>query len=273
MSTNQLTYEHIQGKTYTLFGNNNDTTAFYKYISLFSDNLLEIENDPVILLNNIIKASKGKNHYNNWVNNNKDRFDFSEFENRLSVYIGDIKGHLDNLKFSKIFEKTLSLKKYQYLLYMIEIELTNRINIFNFKNSEYRIALLPHCLHDLSKKCIAESDGLETVCKRCSKSCYLRLISDILKSNNIQPYIWTTIKLKSLFKKLFQDYRSVAVLGIACIPELVNGLRKCNKYEIPAIGIPLNANRCVRWMGDFYNNSVDLLKLEELINPAREIKK
>jgi len=69
-----------------------------------------------------------------------------------------------------------------------------------------------------------------------------------------------------MFKKLFKDYSSVAILGIACIPELVNGLRRSAKLNVPAIGLPLNANRCIRWFGDFYPNSVSLAELEKLIN-------
>jgi hypothetical protein len=43
-------------------------------------------------------------------------------------------------------------------------------------------------------------------------------------------------------------------------------LKKCLKYGIPAIGIPLNANRCARWLGDFYPNSVNVEQVERLLN-------
>ena len=50
------------------------------------------------------------------------------------------------------------------------------------------------------------------------------------------------------------------------IPELMWGMRECRKNRIPAIGIPLNANRCVRWFGEFYQNSIDLKELERLLS-------
>jgi hypothetical protein len=59
--------------------------------------------------------------------------------------------------------------------------------------------------------------------------------------------------------------KKLGVLGIACIPELVAGMRQCQKYNLPVIGLPLNANRCVRWMGSFNENSVNLEMLEKLI--------
>ena len=70
-------------------------------------------------------------------------------------------------------------------------------------------------------------------------------------------------------KKVFASYRntkkSIAVLGIACIPELTFGIRLCRKHNVPVIGIPLDANRCRRWMGDFYENSVNTNRLEKML--------
>ena len=76
--------------------------------------------------------------------------------------------------------------------------------------------------------------------------------------------------MRSDFKKLAKDTyhagKSFGVLGIACIPELTMGMRTCAKHHIPAVGLPLNANRCARWFGQFLPNSVDLARLEQLIS-------
>jgi hypothetical protein len=62
----------------------------------------------------------------------------------------------------------------------------------------------------------------------------------------------------------FKNHQTFGILGIACVPELVMGMRKCRKNGIPVVGIPLNANRCIRWFGEFHQNSVDLDELEKL---------
>ena len=72
--------------------------------------------------------------------------------------------------------------------------------------------------------------------------------------------------MKLLAKYTLKERRSFSVLGIACIPELTWGMRTCRKKDIPVIGIPLNANRCVRWFGEFFPNSIDLVELERLLN-------
>jgi hypothetical protein len=73
------------------------------------------------------------------------------------------------------------------------------------------------------------------------------------------------INLKNLFRQLLKKYGSIGVLGVACIPELINGMRRCIKYGIPVVRIPLNANRCRRWMGDYHENSFSLERLEDLV--------
>jgi hypothetical protein len=47
--------------------------------------------------------------------------------------------------------------------------------------------------------------------------------------------------------------------------ELTFGMRSCRSRGIPVMGIPLNANRCIRWFGEFFPNSVDLQELERLV--------
>jgi hypothetical protein len=71
--------------------------------------------------------------------------------------------------------------------------------------------------------------------------------------------------MKQLAKYTLMEKRTFGVLGIACIPELIWGMRRCRKNNIPVLGLPLNANRCVRWFGEFFANSIDLPELEKLI--------
>jgi hypothetical protein len=71
--------------------------------------------------------------------------------------------------------------------------------------------------------------------------------------------------MKKLAKETLSEKKRFAVLGIACLPELINGMRDCRKNTIPVVGLPLNANRCIRWFGKFFPNSVDLAALRRLV--------
>jgi hypothetical protein len=42
-------------------------------------------------------------------------------------------------------------------------------------------------------------------------------------------------------------------------------MRLCIKMNIPPVGIPLDANRCARWMGKAYESSFNLDELDNLL--------
>jgi hypothetical protein len=148
---------------------------------------------------------------------------------------------------------------------MLEIELMNRINRDSFLKAEGKIALLPYCLRDLTKSCKASKSGVEYSCKSCSRNCFVNHASKIFIDNGVNAYLWMSISLKGIFSLLKSDHDHFGVFGIACIPELYAGMKKCMKLGVPVLGVPLNANRCARWMGDFYENSVYLEEVEKLL--------
>lgn len=261
--------EPIVGKTYSLYAQQGSTNHFYEQIQNLIDQCLILYPDKSELLKILQKASKKpaflKREINKGKNTELSKL-LSNLKSFLGIYITDLENHLSGLSVSKRFDKTLSTSEYQYYLYMIEVELVNRICKEDFINSEKKIALLPHCLRDLSRKCMSEPSGMDYVCKACSKNCYINFASKILTDHKVKPYIWMTASQRTLFKKETEGKTGLGVLGIACIPELVRGMRMCLKKNLSVVGIPLDANRCARWMEDFHPNTINLEKLMELVS-------
>lgn len=256
------------GKTFSLYGDDFNSDGFYEEIKQIVDLLLKYHKNEHELLKFVDDAGSSK-YKTKKLKKSKDGEIISLLLNSskyLSKYTRPVKLHLQNLTISKRFNKTISTTEEQYHLKMIEIELVNRIFIEKFKNAEIKMAFLPHCLHDLDKDCLSQPDGVDYVCKRCSKKCFINAVTRILETFDVKAYIWMSANLKSLFKKLKSANKSIGVLGVACIPELVNGMRMCMKFDIPVIGVPLDANRCRRWMGEFHTTSVNLKKIESLMN-------
>lgn len=257
-----IPYKPIEGKTYNLFGDSPDTESYYNLIREFTSQLVKFYPDETSLLQAIRIAGKSQKRFKEW---KKSIPILTEFFGELNKYTLKTGEHLKNLSFSQVWDRRLRTSEWQYHLYMPEIELANRINKLLFLKSAYKMALLPYCLHDLKKECKSSSDGLEYICRNCSKTCYINRVTTTLAGFDVKGYIWMQSNLASLLKKLSRDYKTIGILGIACIPELINGLRQCGKHSIPAIGIPLDANRCVRWMGAFHDNSVNIDQLEMLL--------
>lgn len=253
----------VHGKTYSLFGDQKSSGPFYALIEKYLSELLDLFPDKESLLIHLQKISNSRRSFNRWIGSNPDiKIIFSELEG----YLTDLKKHLRQKTFSRLWNGTIATREHQYLVYFLEFALENKINKTRFLESSYKMALLPHCIRVSIPDCKAKSDGLDIVCINCSTNCFIGRISDILKSKNIKPYIWMQMNFGPTIKKLIKNHGSVGVLGIACIPELIGGMRKCQKYHLPVVGLPLDANRCVRWMGDFYENSVNLNELQSLLS-------
>jgi len=252
----------IMGKTYSLYGGGLTSDNFYMDVEYCVTRLLENFNSPEELYEMTVYIST----HNRFTAEKEEKRNIilRKIEPILSKYLLDVEGHLSSLSFrQKLWPGTIATGRIQYLTYMIEFEISNRINRINFLNAKNKIALLPHCLHDLNKKCESAPDGLDYKCRNCSAECYINKVSRILKSADITPYIWREAGKGKLFRK--KSGESTGVLGIACLPELINGIRHVHKKGLPVVGIPLDANRCIRWLGDFFENSVNIKKLNSLL--------
>jgi hypothetical protein len=265
-------YTPVIGKTYTLFGGTRETQPFYKKIKELTDKILRdrnmCEQDLLTYMHKVSRSMASLKKAASKKSKGSELLSILELlHNSLAEYTPGVEQHLKTERIHKcITDNSILSTREQYYLFMIEIELTNRLNKAKFLGCNYKIALLPYCLREMLSDCKSVADEIDYYCIRCSKNCYINKISAILKERDIHPYIWKSIRLRSLIKQLVHKYGSAGIMGIACIVELSRGMRSCNKAGVPVVGIPLNANRCIRWMGDFYENSVDLDELKSLVS-------
>ncbi len=265
-------YQPVTGKTYTLFGETDSTDQYYSVVSQLCDVLLLEYNMDETQLLNYIRVFSEKKQLLRKVARKKKEISFlsgilSAASSQLASYTPDIEQAIRSFpSYTIITDRRILTTREQYYLYIIEIELVNRLYKKKFLQANYKIALLPHCLTEDRAACKTEADEIDYVCMACRKTCYLNRISSLLKGHDIDPYIWRQASLRKLFRKLIYKHGSIGVLGVACIVELAWGMRLCLKGGIPVIGLALNANRCRRWMGNFYDNSIDLTELEKLVS-------
>jgi hypothetical protein len=268
MSSVVQEYYPVNGKTYSLFGNSDSTSGYYETIAMLADKILELNPDPHYLVDSITSFSLKRKILGIQIKRNDNLMTdiLNLIHPHLKKYTENTEEHLKTLSLSKYFDKRLATTREQYHLYMLEIELTNRLFVSDFIQADKKIALMPYCLRDFNVKCKSEKSGFDYQCRHCSGKCFQNHATAILKIHGIEPYIWIEGNMKELAKYTLKERRSFGVLGIACIPELTWGMRTCRKNNIPVVGIPLNANCCVRWFGEFFPNSIDLPQLERLLS-------
>jgi hypothetical protein len=264
-----IPYLPVEGKTYSLFGKSETTEGYYQLIKELADSVLKKISNPEMVLEIMRKSGKKKRLLRK-ISFKKENTQIISFilhllNDSLPDYTENVESHLRTLSVWKFSDRRLHTTREQYHLYMLEIELTNRIFARDFKNSGKKIALLPYCLKDFKVNCKSQPDDFDYRCGHCSKNCHENYVSLLLKHHNIDAYIWMGADLKKIAKAAGESRTSPGILGIACIPELVWGMRKCAGYGIPVVGLPLDANRCIRWMGSFNPNSVNLEQLEKLV--------
>jgi len=268
LSEEKRQYTPVRGKTYSLFAECDDTEHYYAEIKRLADACLKRCPDERKLLGLIQKVGK-KPFLGGLKTMGADRktmeFVRETLGQSLSVYTQDVLHHLKALPVAKRLDSTLATTEEKYHLYMLEIELVNRIYREEFKRSEFKFALLAHCLRDFRPRCRSVEGDIEAVCQGCTEDCFIHLGTVLLEKYGIKAYISVERDQERLFGRLKQEHPSVGALGIACIPELAMGMRLCIRKGIPPVGIPLNANRCARWMSQAQETSFNLEQLEELL--------
>ncbi len=255
-------YMPVKGRTYTLFGSGDKTSAYYQTIGDLGAEVAEKYGDIKFVIHAIQKYSRRKRFLNKLASQQTIDTPISFILNRIShvlnEYTLDVEDWLKSLPLIKFRSSGLRTTRLQYYLYMLEIELTNRLYASSFRSAQKKIALLPHCLQDFSVECKAAPNGFDYKCRHCSKICYQNAVTTLLEKNGIDAYIWMGADLEKEVKSVIESGMTLGILGIACIPELVAGMRECQKYNIPVVGLPLDANRCIRWFGEFHKTQSTL---------------
>jgi hypothetical protein len=257
----KASYRPIEGKTYNLFGKSTNTEQYYITIKGITNTLLKKIPDEKKLLKIIQAMGKKKSRRKTELNDIIEK----TLKESLSAYTTGVKEHLRKLPIKKRFDDIITTSEKQYHLYMLEIEIVNRLYREEFKRSKYKFALIAHCLRDFREKCEAVPGDIEAVCKHCTKGCFINLGSVLLKKYDIEPYISIEMDQEKLFKKLKAEHPSIGALGVACVPELAQGMRLCIKLGIAPVGIPLDANRCARWMKKARETTYSLEEFEALL--------
>jgi len=120
------------------------------------------------------------------------------------------------------------------------IELKNEIHRENFGKvaPKYKLVFLPQCLRK-SRKCKAKLGEEGYDCIACSKDCRAAEIKRLGESAGYRVFI---VPGGSMVSKIVAKYRPKAVVGIACMKELVMAL---DELRVPTHAVELLKDGCV----------------------------
>jgi len=142
------------------------------------------------------------------------------------------------------------------LIDRVSVEIRNALNYpaFLVTELEDRVLLLPQCIR--STECPAKLSSLDGIkCMECGK-CAIGELSVICKELGIRLYISPG---GTFTGRIIIHSRPKAVVGVACYPNLYEGMLNAKLMGVPAQGVPLTTVGCV-------NTTVDC---EEIINKCK----
>jgi hypothetical protein len=146
----------------------------------------------------------------------------------------------------------------------IGVEVRNKVNqkLFRKIKHEDKILVLPHCLRHAECQATLETSGI--ICKDCNK-CVIGVLKSKGEDMGYKVYI---IPGSQFLKKIVEQNKFKAILGVACYQDLNLCMMNLSKY--PVQGVPLLRDGCV-------NTKVDsraVLEMMGAIVPEdREIKR
>ncbi|HBH48742.1 MAG TPA: hypothetical protein DDX98_08880 [Bacteroidales bacterium] len=260
---------NIKARTYNLYSNEISSDAYYKKLEKLSNLAIELYDDPNKLISDLRRLSNRKRKLKRIIEYKRQNTSEEKLvlllREHLDDYLLDVDGYIKQKSLIKLTDKKLGISREQYVLYMLEAELTNRINRKEFNAAKGKVAMLPHCLKDLNESCQASIEGFDYVCRLCKKDCHIYPIVKVLRQHQIESFLWTGNSFKSLIQESRNKGQTFGMLGIACIPELINGMRTCSKIPIPTVGFPLDGNCCRRWWGKTFQSTFNIGQLNKLL--------
>lgn len=128
------------------------------------------------------------------------------------------------------------------LIDRVSTEIRNSLNYTEFSATkmEERVLLLPQCIR--STECPAKLSPLDGIhCMECGK-CVIAELSAVCKELGIKMYISPG---GTFTGRILMHSRPKAVVGVACYPNLHEGMLNAKLMGVPAQGVPLTTPGCV----------------------------
>ena len=205
-------------------------------------------------------------------------YQFSKFfeevcSETLSSYTMNVNRFVERAKVTYKNREDYSLvtrKEIEYHLNMIGAEILNRELRADFENAKTKVVLLPTCMRSIhSDDCKAIDNGLEKKCIGCNPNCNAGKVTLKFKEQNIETYLIPHSSDFSKFLEKWKDKPDTALVGVACVLNLLTG-----GYEMINLGI---ASQCVyldhcgcrkHWDMRGVSTSINIEQLQKIVKPV-----
>jgi len=153
----------------------------------------------------------------------------------------------------------------EYHLNMVTAEVMNRALKPGFSKTKRKIILVPTCMKK-SEQCKARVVNNQLICQHCQPDCN---ISDLTLTMNKKGVTTVMIPHSSGFStylKPWKDSKETALIGVACVLNLVTGGYEMQKLNIPSQCVFLNRCGCKKHWLSGQSTSLNINQLNRLLD-------
>lgn len=126
----------------------------------------------------------------------------------------------------------------EYHLNMVGAQIMNDALCTEFQVSQKKVVLLPTCMRNVPETgCKSQASDLVRECIGCNANCNIGRVKQSLNNHMHSVFLIPHSSNFSRFLRKWQGQKDTALIGVACVPNLIMG-----GYEMQSLGIP---SQCV----------------------------
>ena len=138
----------------------------------------------------------------------------------------------------------------RYLVELLACVVMSRQFWPEFARKRDTVLILPDCLRRQGRACKRKATRYGTRCTACDPECAICRMTASAARHGAAAY-FSDLGHEKQFRALMRGrYRDLAVLGVACIWMLANGMRAAEQAGVPSQGVLLNYCGCEHWRDD-----------------------
>lgn len=153
----------------------------------------------------------------------------------------------------------------QYFAELIDIYILNDNLRGKFKATDFKILILPPCLSKPLNECLAYSDEVFPICRKCSPDCPVNEWMELGEENNFDVYLAPDDLNKFLEIQKSEKKGTIGAIGVSCILTLLQGIKAAINNDVIPQGIILNFPGCHHWFDSPVQTETDWQEIKELL--------
>jgi uncharacterized protein len=155
----------------------------------------------------------------------------------------------------------------EYHMNMFAAEVMNRQFKEEFISRKNKVVLLPTCMRQQNQnECTAYKDGETLLCAHCTSSCTINILSKKLANHGVQCSLVPHSSDFSRYLKRWQNSTDTALVGVACVLNLLRGGFEMRGLSIASQCVFLDYSGCKKhWHSTGIATSLNLMQLYTIL--------